>query len=71
MRTVVEEGLRLALDRSPRTEPYRLPDRSVGDPDAADPLEALSDELPSADRDFALLPELRTRNPPAPDLEPG
>ena len=42
LRTVVEEGLRLALDRSRRTEPYRLPDRSVGDPDAADPLEALT-----------------------------
>ncbi len=42
LRTVVEDGLRLALDRSQRAEPYRLPDRSVGDPDAADPLEALT-----------------------------
>ena len=41
-RTVVEEGLRLVLNRSPLAKPYRLPDRSVGDPGAADPLEALS-----------------------------
>ena len=41
-RTVVEEGLRLVLSRYPLAEPYRLPDRSVGDPGAADPLEALS-----------------------------
>ena len=36
LRTVVEAGLRLVLNR------YRLPDRSVGDPDAGNPLETLS-----------------------------
>ena len=42
LRAVVEEGLRrvLADEQSPNV--YRLPDFSVGDPNASDPLEALS-----------------------------
>lgn len=41
LRAIVEEGLRLVLVESvPRA--YKLPDASVGDPDAPDPLEALS-----------------------------
>ncbi|MDE2784668.1 MAG: DUF2191 domain-containing protein [Gemmatimonadota bacterium] len=40
LRAVVEEGLRLALSAPERAEGYRLPDLSVGDPNAADPLEA-------------------------------
>ncbi len=43
LRSVVEEGLRMALDASRATaRPYRLPDLSVGDPQANDPLEAYS-----------------------------
>ena len=42
LRVVVEDGLRLVLRDSAREEPYRLPDRSVGDTGAPDPLEALS-----------------------------
>jgi len=41
-RAVVEDGLRLVLSDSKRSVPYKLPDRSVGDPTAEDPLEALS-----------------------------
>lgn len=40
LRAVVEEGLRLALSAPERVEGYRLPDLSVGDPNAGDPLEA-------------------------------
>ncbi len=42
LRAVVEEGLRLVLANSSRSTPYRLADRSVGDPDAGDPMEMLS-----------------------------
>ncbi len=42
LRAVVEEGLRRLLDDSGAGAPYRLPDLSVGDPNAADPLEAFS-----------------------------
>lgn len=42
LRSVVEDGLRLALRDGTREEPYRLPDCSLGDADAVDPLEALS-----------------------------
>lgn len=43
LRSVVEEGLRMALDASSEPErPYRLPDLSVGDPQDNDPLEAYS-----------------------------
>ncbi len=40
MRAVVEEGLRLALAAPALAEDYRLPDLSVGDPNAPDPLVA-------------------------------
>lgn len=43
LRDMVEEGLRRVLaERTP--EPYALPDASVGDPGADDPLEALSQQ---------------------------
>lgn len=42
LRAIVEEGLRRVLaDATPRGA-FRLRDASVGDPDAPDPLEALS-----------------------------
>jgi len=41
LRALVEEGLRRVLDaEQAKTEPYRLPDRSVGKAGAADPLES-------------------------------
>lgn len=42
LRALVEEGLRLALAQVPRRARFVLPDRSVGDPKADNPLEALS-----------------------------
>ena len=42
LRAVVEEGLRRVLSERPEDAAYELPDASVGDPGAADPLEALS-----------------------------
>ena len=42
LRVVVEEGLRLVLSGPQAAEPYQLPDLSVGDPNAEDPLEAYS-----------------------------
>ena len=42
MRSVIEEGLRLALDAESVAEPYQLPDLSVGEPGAHDPLESMS-----------------------------
>ena len=42
LRAVVEEGLRRVLKDSSTTVSYELPDASVGDPSAPDPLEALS-----------------------------
>ncbi|TDJ48955.1 MAG: DUF2191 domain-containing protein [Gemmatimonadetes bacterium] len=42
LRAVVEDGLRMVLSTSGRDQTYELPDCSVGDPDAPDPLEALS-----------------------------
>jgi Arc/MetJ family transcription regulator len=42
LRAVVEDGLRRVLSDSTRNTSYKLPDRSVGDPDAKDPLETLS-----------------------------
>ncbi|MCY4572999.1 MAG: type II toxin-antitoxin system VapB family antitoxin [Gemmatimonadetes bacterium] len=42
LRAVVEEGLRIALAAPASSEPYRLPDLSVGDPTDDDPLEAYS-----------------------------
>jgi len=42
VRALIEEGLRLVLRGEPRGEVYRLPDRSVGEAGAANPLESLS-----------------------------
>ena len=42
LRAVVEEGLRLTLERGESIKSYTLPDCSVGDPADEDPLEALS-----------------------------
>ena len=42
LRAVVEEGLRHVLNDSSRSKRYELPDYSVGDPSASDPLEAWS-----------------------------
>ena len=42
LRAIVEEGLRRVLADEPMVSAYRLPDASAGDPNAADPLEALS-----------------------------
>jgi hypothetical protein len=42
VRSLIEEGLRLVLDAEPAGKRYRLPDRSVGEEGAANPLEALS-----------------------------
>lgn len=44
MRSVFEEGLRLSLeaDLAARGEPYHLPDKSVGEPTALNPLETLT-----------------------------
>ena len=40
LRAVVEEGLRRVLSDTPRAKRYELPDYSVGDSSASDPLEA-------------------------------
>ncbi len=42
VRALIEEGLRLVLEKQPRREKYSLADLSVGDPDDENPLEALS-----------------------------
>ena len=42
MRALIEEGLQLVLHRAEVSEPYRLPDLSVGDAHDPNPLEALS-----------------------------
>lgn len=42
LRALVEEGLRQVLEESTRVERYRMPDRSVGNPDDPNPLEGLS-----------------------------
>jgi hypothetical protein len=42
LRALVEEGLRQVLSAPPAPASYELPDRSVGDAGAPDPLEALS-----------------------------
>jgi hypothetical protein len=41
LRAVIEEGLRQVLDDAEAKQDYRLPDRSVGNAAAPDPLEAL------------------------------
>ena len=42
LRALVEEGLRRVLSDDTEHRPYRLPDLSVGDPAARDPLESYS-----------------------------
>jgi hypothetical protein len=42
LRAVIEEGLRRVLSEAAPKHAYELPDASVGDPNAADPLEAMS-----------------------------
>ncbi len=42
LRAIVEEGLRRVLSEPRAADAFRLSDASVGDPDATDPLEALS-----------------------------
>ena len=42
LRSVVEDGLRQVLTSSAPHGRYRMPDISMGDPGAADPLEAYS-----------------------------
>ena len=42
LRAIVEEGLRRVLSERAAAAAYTLPDASVGDPNAADPLERLS-----------------------------
>ncbi len=42
LRAIVEEGLRRVLSERSALVAYELPDTSVGDPSAVDPLETLS-----------------------------
>jgi hypothetical protein len=42
LRALVEEGLRQVLERERPRPTYKLPDRSVGDPDAPNPLDRFS-----------------------------
>lgn len=42
LRALVEDGLARVLSAESEAAAYRLPDRSVGDPRASDPREALS-----------------------------
>jgi hypothetical protein len=42
LRAIIEEGLRRVLEAEAAPTAYRLPDRSVGEPGAANPLELLS-----------------------------
>lgn len=42
LRALIEEGLQHVLERDGRVTPYRLPDRSVGQAGAPDPLESMS-----------------------------
>ncbi len=42
MRSLIEEGLHLALRAEASSPSYRLPDRSVGTQGGANPLESLS-----------------------------
>ena len=42
LRALIEDGLRRVLESRPVTEPYRLPDCSVGDPRGPNPLEGMS-----------------------------
>ncbi len=42
LRAIVEDGLRHVLSERAAAQAYTLPDASVGDPNGADPLEALT-----------------------------
>ncbi|HET7292318.1 MAG TPA: DUF2191 domain-containing protein [Vicinamibacteria bacterium] len=42
VRSLIEEGLRLVLQAESASSSYRLPDRSVGEEEAPNPLESLS-----------------------------
>jgi len=42
VRALIEEGLQHAIDVESADNLYTLPDRSVGDPGGADPLESMS-----------------------------
>jgi hypothetical protein len=42
LRAVVEEGLRCVLRQEAAPQRYEMPDASVGDPNAENPLEAMS-----------------------------
>lgn len=42
LRVLIEEGLRRVLDEDTAPAPFRLVDRSVGEPGAKNPLEGLS-----------------------------
>lgn len=42
LRLVIEDGLRRVLAEETQTSQYTLPDCGVGDPDAADPLDAMT-----------------------------
>ncbi len=42
LRAVIEDGIRLALAAPEPQRKYKLPDMSVGDPNAVDPLNAMS-----------------------------
>ncbi len=42
LRAVIEDGIRLALTAPEPRREYKLPDMSVGDPNAVDPLNAMS-----------------------------
>ena len=42
LRAVLEEGLRLVLAQQSAVSEFKLEDRSVGNPDSADPLESWS-----------------------------
>jgi hypothetical protein len=38
LRALIEEGIRRVLEETPSASPYRLPDRSVGEPGGHNPL---------------------------------
>lgn len=42
LRAIIEEGLRRVLEAEAAPSGYQLPDRSVGEPGAPNPLESLS-----------------------------
>jgi hypothetical protein len=42
VRALIEEGLRIVLERESSPAPYRLPDRSVGEAGGTNPLESFT-----------------------------